>query len=276
MKKTLIILISLILFNSCIENKKQPIGEIEVADFEKEYVEFDLIKYVSNPENTDELCISEINRAKDDIKKYGIAFTQEVGFLYGHNRYKKELKELCEQKGLKYEIDLIGCVVFEDQTQGCYGAYMDKILAEKYGMDFKQQMHKKADSLFLLNVIKNNIAVYYGDCDEAPKLPSEKGRNSDYIPEVVVNNLDIKEDKSEYGGWPFFDVGFIVEKDSTINSFYINYFFEGHKSNKQYKKELFELTKNHLKKKYPTWIPGIVNGTQVRTDNNVRIHLIKE
>src|SRR5690625_1589245 len=80
----------------------------------------------------------------------------------------------------------------------CYGAYMDKVLADKYGLDFKKQMHKKADSLFLENVIKNNLAVYYGDCDERPKLPSEKSRSSDYVPNVIVENLDIKEDKSEY------------------------------------------------------------------------------
>lgn len=276
MKKTFVILISLTILNSCVENKKKSIGEIEVSNSEKDYVEFDPIKYVSNPEKTDTLCISEINRAKNEIEKNGIAFTQEVGFLYGHNRYEKELKELCEQKGLNYEIDLRGCVVFEGQTQGCYGAYMDKIIADKYGADFKKIMHKKADSIFLQNVIKNNTAVYYGDCDERPKLPSEKSRSSDYIPNVEVENLDIKEDKSEYGGWPFFDVGFIVEKDSTINSFYINYFFEGLESNKKYKNELFELAKNHLKKNYPTWVPGIINGTQVRTDNNVRIHLIKE
>ncbi|WP_273566293.1 hypothetical protein [Maribacter halichondriae] len=276
MKKTFVILISLTIFISCVENKKQPVAEIEDSNLENEYVEFDPIKYVSNPEKTDTLCISEINRAKDEIKTNGIAFTQEVGFLYGHNRYEKELEALCKQNGLNYEIDLIGCVVFEGQTQGCYGAYMDKVLADKYGLDFKQQMHKKADSLFLQNVIKNNLAVYYGDCDERPKLPSEKNRNSDYIPNVKVENLEIEEDKSEYGGWPFFDVGFTVERDSTINSFYINYFFEGLESNKKYKNELFELAKNHLKKNYPTWVPGIVNGTQVRTDNNVRIHLIKE
>lgn len=141
MKKTFVILILLTIFISCVEDKKQPIAEIEDSNLENEYVEFDPIKYVSNPEKTDTLCISEINRTKDEIKTNGIAFTQEAGFLYGHNRYEKELEELCKKYGLNYEIDLIGCVVFEGQTQGCYGAYMDKVLADKYGLDFKKQMH---------------------------------------------------------------------------------------------------------------------------------------
>ncbi len=275
MRKTFVILILLPFLFSCSEKKKEHSDEKSISELRNDYEIFDPITYVSNPAKTDSLCISEINKAKFDIENEGIVFTQAVGFLFGHNRYEKELEKLCEEKGLKYAIDLIGCVVFEGQTQGCYGAYMDKSLAEKYGTDFKQIMHKKADSLFLSNVLKNNTAVQYWDCDERPKLPSENIRTSDYIPYLSVYDIDIKENKNEYGGWPFFDVGFIVEKDSTTTNYYIGNYVAELESNEKYKTQLFELVTKHLKEKYPKWIPGSIKGVPVRTDNNVRIHLKK-
>ncbi|AEH02740.1 hypothetical protein [Lacinutrix sp. 5H-3-7-4] len=275
MRKTFVILILLSFLFSCAEKKKKHNEEKSISELQDEYEKFDPIAYVSNPAKTDTLCISEINKAKSDIENEGIVFTQAVGFLFGHNRYEKELEKLCEEKGLKYDIDLIGCVVFEGQTQGCYGAYMDKVLSEKYGSDFKKNMHRKADSIFLENAIKNKIAIEYWDCDERPRLPNEKERTSDYIPYLSVYNIDIKENKKENGGWPFFDVGFIVEKDSTISDFHIRNYVAELESNEKYKTQLFELAKEHLKEKYPLWIPGTINGVQVRTDNNVRIFLKK-
>lgn len=277
MKKTFVILILafFFFFFSCKEKKKENNDGVSISKVQEEYEQFDPIAYVSNPVETDTLCISEINKAKSDIENKGIVFTQAVGFGFGHERYEEELIKLCKEKGLRYDIDLIGCVVFEGQTQGCYGAYMDKILAEKYGTDFKQIMHKKADSLFLSNVLKNNTAVQYWDCDERPRLPNENIRTSDYIPYLSVYEIDIKENKKEYEGWPFFDVGFIVEKDSTTTNYYIRNYVAELKSNEKYKTQLFGLVTKHLKEKYPKWIPGTINGVAVRTDNNVRIHLKK-
>lgn len=273
MRKIFVILILISFLFSCTEKKKENKDEKLISEVQDEYEQFDLITYVSNPAKTDSLCISEIDKAKSDIENKGIAFTQEVGFGFGHERYEKELIKLCKEKGLRYEVDLISCIAFEGQTQGCYGAYMDKILAEKYGTDFKQLMHQKADSLFLFNVLKNNTAVQYWDCDERPKLPNENIRTSDYT--LYLNVYDIKENKGKNGGWPFFDIGFIVEKDSTTTNYYIKNYVAELESNEKYKTQLFELVTKHLKEKYPKWIPGSIKGIPVRTDNNIRIYLKK-
>jgi len=271
MKNIVTILILLITLCSCSNKKKEQTMEKTNEELIENERIFNPVTYVANPEKTDELCISDINKAKADILKNGVVFTQAVGFGFGHKRYEDELKKLCKEKGLKYEIDLTGCVVMDGQTQGCYGAYMDKTLIEKYGENFKKEMHEKADNLFLKNAIENNIAVYYGDCDERPKLPN---RNSRYeIRSLTVTNIDIQEDKSDYGGWPFFDVGFTVEKDSTISNIHINSWVANLESNEKYKVQLFQLVTKKLKKDYPTWIPGRINGIQVRTDNNVRIYI---
>lgn len=274
MKKTFRLLIILTVFCSCSDQKKETNFEKEDTELIKDEPIFNPVAYVANPAPIDEWCISDINKAKAEIEKNGVVFTQAIGFGFGHERYEDELIKLCEEKGLKYKTDLIGCVVIDGQTQGCYGAYMDKVLIDKYGKNFKKEMRTKADSLFLENAIKNNIAVYYGDCDERPKLPNRTNRYG--IPSLNVSNIDIKEDKSDYGGWPFFDVGFIVERDSTISNIHINSFVASLESNEKYKDQLFELVTENIKTKYPNWVPGVVNGVQVRTDNNVRIYTVRE
>ena len=236
----------------------------------------DRIIYVSNPNDKDTLCISEINRAKKDIENGKIIFTQSAGFLFGEIRYENELRQLCKENELTFDFDLIGCVVFEGQTQGCYGDYMDKIIIEKFGIDFKEKLHKQADSLFLVNADLNNKVVQYWDCDERPKLPSENERTSDYLTTIKVKDVNIEKDESEYGGWPFFDLGFIVEKDSTINGFYISNYVAHLDKNEKFKSKLFEIAVDHIKKIYPVWNPGKIDGVSVRTDNNVRIFFEKE
>ncbi|TKG89575.1 hypothetical protein EYV94_25070 [Puteibacter caeruleilacunae] len=236
----------------------------------------DRIAYVENPNKKDTLCISEINRAKHDIAQGKIVFTQSFGFGSKSLRYEKELRELCREKGLTFDVDLIGCVVYEGQTQGCYGDYMDKIIIEKFGIDFKKNMHRLADSLFIQNADLNNVVVSYWDCDEEPRLPSENKKTNDYLTTINVSEVDIEEDKSANGGGPFFDLGFIIEKDSTINGFYINNFVPNHEKNEKFKSELFKIAVDYLQEKYPIWVPGKINEVYVRTDNNVRLFFRKE
>ncbi len=232
-------------------------------------------KYVLNPDSSDLLCIDEINRAKEDISNGKIVFTQQVGFIFGFLRYEDELKLLCKEEGLYYEVDLISDDIIEGQIQGCYGYYMDNFISENYGNDFKAKLHKKADSLYLVNVNKQNKAVEYYDCDERPRLPNESKRTTDYIQSIKITEPNIQKQEGEYGGWPFFDLGFIVEKDSTITSFYINNYVAKHNENEKYKNELFDIVVKHIKENYPIWVPGKILGTPVRTDNNVRIHIMK-
>jgi len=234
------------------------------------------ISYVSNPDHNDKLCISEIKRAKIDIEKGKIVFCQRVGFLFGGIRYESELKKLCKQNSLVFGFDMISDVVFEGQTQGCYGNYMDKVIIEKYGLNFKENLHKTADSLYLVRTKLENKTVQYWDCDERPRLPNEIKRTSDELPDIHIADLDIKETKGDSGGWPFFDLGFKVEKDSTITGFYVRSFVSETDENIKFKDRLFTVAVDYLKKNYPVWIPGKIKGIPVRTNNNVRIYFVKD
>lgn len=232
--------------------------------------------YIAYPNPTDSLCISDINRAKKDIANGNIVFTQEYGFLFGDIRYERELRKLCKNYGLIFDFELISDVVIDGQTQGCYGAYMDKIIADKFGRDFKEKLHKAADSIYLDNIIKSHKVVQYWDCDERPRLPNEITRTNDYLTIKMVDNIDIAENKCHHGGSPFLDLGFIVELDSTISGFYIRNFVPDLDINKRYKTELFNIAVKHMKDIYSEWIPGKIDGHMVRTNNNVRIFFTKE
>ncbi len=221
--------------------------------------------YVNHPNPTDSFCISDINRAKKDIEGGKIVFTQSMGLGSGHIRYEDELRKLCEQHSIVFDFDLISCLVFEGQTQGCYGQYMDETIKQKFGPNFKTTLHLQADSMFLVNVQLNNKTVQYWDCDERPRLHKQEKETSNYIAVPGVNIMPNK------GQWPFFDVGFIIEKDSTISNFYVRNFVAESNENEKFKDELFSIAIQYMQSKYPTWIPGKVQGVPVRTDNNIRL-----
>lgn len=230
--------------------------------------------YITKPNVVDTTCILAINKAKTDIANGKIVFTHDYGFLFGDIRYENELRQLCRKKGLIFDYDLISDVVIEGQTEGCYGAYMDKVIAAKFGSNFKAFLHKKADSLFLLKTTKNNRTVQYWDCDERPRLPKEKKRSTDDLPIIHIDKLAIVE--SDSGSGPFFDLGFIVEKDSTVSNFHIRSWVPRAKTNEKFKPMLYEIAVDYIETKYPKWVPGKVLGVPVRTDNNVRIYFVKD
>lgn len=250
----------MVILNACSDNKPTS-GETQADTSLK-------VAYVDNPDPGDSLCIYDIRRAKKDISDGKMVFTQSAGFLFGFMRYEDELKQLCKGHGLVFDFDMISCIVFEGQTQGCYGQYMDEIIRKKFGADFKARLHAQADSMFLVNAASNRRIVKSWDCDERPRLPTEQKRMTDYIPNITVMEVDIKPNGNQ---WPFFDLGFVIETDSTISNFYINNFAAEAEENEKYKEKLFSIAVEHVKSQYPLWVPGKIKGIPVRTDNNVRV-----
>lgn len=264
----ILILAQIILFGCSTDNSLENMSHEEFLLYK--------IKYVENPESSDTLCISDIEKAKKDIKNGKIVFTEPFGFGTKISRSEEELKELCSENGLIFEYDLRGCVVYNDQTQGCYGTYMDKVIISKHGLSFKDSLKRKAESLFLDRCIKQNKVIEYWDCDERPRLPYEEKRTSDFNPSINISNLEIMKEPGKFGGWPFFDLGFIVEKDSTISNFHSRGFVPHRKENETFHDELLLIAIEHIKSDYPLWVPGKIDSIPIRTDNNVRIHFIKQ
>jgi hypothetical protein len=72
-------------------------------------------------------------------------------------RQEKQLRELCNSTSLLFDYELFSCVGVSGQTSGCYGLYMDKIIAQKFGKNFKENLLKSADSIY----IASHPTVYY-------------------------------------------------------------------------------------------------------------------
>ena len=267
MKRLLILMLLLVAFSGWAHNL------VRETKTTKKYPQE--IEYVMHPNPKDTLCRSEVVRAQKDVAKGKIVFSQPVGSLTGEIRYEEELQFLCKQYRMEYGHEVWSDCVSDNETQGCYGSYMDKVIIDKYGIGFKKKLVRQADSLFLVHVQFGEKVVKYWNCDERPKLPKESKRTDDLIISLVVSNLDIKKKEGEYGGWPFMDIGFVVELNGKLSTFYSGYFAPQLTTNAKFKDQLCLLAVDYIKKHYPVWVPGKIKGIPVRTYNNVRVFFEK-
>lgn len=228
-------------------------------------------EYINKPNKKDTTCISEINEAKKDIENVKIVFCSPVGFLFGMLRFEDELKEVVESYGLKFKIDLISDVEFEGQTQGCYGAYMTQYIENKFGENIREKIYNEADSLYIVRVISRNKIVDYWDCDIAPHLLGEKTER-DFTKTLYIDNLQMPIDCSEA---ILMDIDFIIELDSTTNSYDVSNKVLGTEQNEKYFKDLLEYSISELKK-IDNWCPGQLKNSNVRTRQNARIYYEKK
>ena len=232
-----------------------------------------IVQYVLQPDSTDYLCHYEIELAKRDIEQGKVLFGHLLGSVI---RYEEEIQELCEQYGMTFDYVLFDGIITTLQKEPCYLAYMDKFIIEKFGLNFKETLSKSADSLYVARVILEDKIVQYWDCDEMPRLPGESRRTQELNTDTLISFPPVHRDSiNEYmfSWWPYFDIGFIVEKDSTISNIYARGFAPFSEENIPCEEELYRIAVAYLTSKYPTWIPGKLEGVPVRTDNNVRIFL---
>lgn len=225
-----------------------------------------LESYIQNPSKRDTTCISDINKAKMMVKNGEIVFSYPFSFGSWELRQEKQLKKLCEQYNLIFDYELIGCVNIEGQRQGCFGAYMDKIIADKFGTDFKEKLLAQADSMML---VENDTVPYYL-CDERPEIFNIHNDNkSEYFVARVPENLRKQLKTNNDGKYPFMDIGFYIDKEGSVSGFFLNNFVSYDESNQEFKDELFNIAIEHIQR--DIWKSGIVNGQRVITENNVRV-----
>lgn len=110
-----------------------------------------------NPKDSDLECLEAIEKAKNDIANGKIVFTYPCFLLDCGLRQEKYLKELCAEHHLLFDYEVFSDIILEGQTQGCYGAYMDRFIESKYGKNFKENLLRQADSILL---VTNDTIVY--------------------------------------------------------------------------------------------------------------------
>jgi hypothetical protein len=210
-----------------------------------------------NPNAEDGLCISGIQRAKNDVKSNKLVFFNRPFDNLLDMRYERELMELCTQKGLEYELLEEAYTALETLT--CYEDYMNKVLLDKFGIDFKTKLHRTADSLYEEHIISKMDTIEFWNCDVFPRLTTEKNRTTELTHDILTSDVEVFEFDEMYGSWPIIDIGFTVGLDSTISDFYIRSFFAGRTENESLRNEVFDIAVDHIKNKYPIWVPGKVN-----------------
>ena len=186
-------------------------------------------------------------------------------------RQEQQLRELCKTKGLNFEYELFGCIVNSGQTNGCYGLYMDKIIANKFGSEFKEDLLRKADSLY----VASNPTVYYTQCDTLPRLYNKDIRQSTDIDVPIKTELLNKLKISTGGYYPQVDIGFYIDTAGIPSNYFLSQYiiYNDIKENNKFKAELTKIAVEYIKQ-FKIWKPCIILNQKVKTEYNVRISFI--
>ncbi|KAF2340199.1 hypothetical protein [Flavobacterium tistrianum] len=230
----------------------------------------DYEQYLKNVPKTDSLCNGEIERAKKDLSKYDGVYVQTICFGCDFKPYEEEIKEVLKKRKFKLGIQDIGCVRYEGQTVGCYSAYINLKMKEKYGENYKSDIENDAIKILIKNISLNNkiISIYDLEQNEKPKIVDPKiAIENDYYT-TIKTDLPINR-KSMHS--LFTDINFIVEKDGTISNLKETNWVNEKGIDEKYKQDLVNLAINTLQRDYNNWKPGTYKGTKARVENTLRI-----
>ena len=219
--------------------------------------------------DNDSLCIKDIEKAKTDVKKGRIVFCMPMYPMSDLLRNEKQIKQLCKKNNIVFDYEIFSDVISFGQTQGCYAAYMDKIIAEKFGSNFKEKLLLQANNILL----SSTDTINYSQCDNKPRI---LGKGEVSTLEVKLNNKLSKQLKSDNKGHlPFMGICFYIDKNGNPSGYFLNFFSDAdNRSNEKFKDELFKAGVKSLRQ-YKHWEPGRVKGQKVNTENNVRVYFLK-
>ena len=230
-----------------------------------------LWRYIDNPAAKDNECRTEAARAKRDLKAGKLIFCSPFGFGSSPLRYEQELRILTKRYGLTFDYESFSDVIVEGQTQGCYGAVMDRAIAAKFGGNFKERLEARADSLFI--IAADTSTVEYTECDTHPSLPNDADRDPEIYLKVSPKLIAQPRPKTDDYG-PFMDIRLIIEKSGKGHDFELVAYLDSSKDGeaiKPYGAMLWSIAQKELKK-IPMWVPGTIKGKKVKTEAVVRVH----
>ncbi|NOS90818.1 MAG: hypothetical protein HOP30_02745 [Cyclobacteriaceae bacterium] len=261
-----------ILSSACKVNSQSSLLEQFVsADTTNRAARFAYLKKVSP---TDTICLNDIKRAIRDSSGDSALFVFNVDGFSTMLRYENELAQICKSNQLKFKLDIGTDIGYVDQTTGCYQDYLDLILFEKYGKNFKPDLHKEANDLYLANHLLDTISSW--DCDIRPRCLSANTHTSISI----VVDLPIKAHRKE---WvvdkkpmfavyhPFMDLSVVIDKDGNTSGYQLVDFIPARRQNKKYKEQLLAIAIQEIKNKYYKWKPAEINGVLLNTTHVMRL-----
>jgi hypothetical protein len=228
--------------------------------------------YIENPCPTDYTCIEDIISAKSAIQKGEIYFFMPFNDMSSTKlRQEIQLGKLCTANGLIFMYESFGCLRHTGEIKECFSTYMDKIIVQKFGKDFKSNLLKQADSLYL----STNPTVPYYHCDNIPKLPKKDLDMANNFQVILSKDFINKIDISEFGYYPEVYIDFLIDKQGVPSKYCINHFFDHceTKENEKYEYQLCTIALDFIKQ-FKTWLPGTVLDQKVNTLYNIKISFI--
>lgn len=268
MKSTISIIIILFYINNCIGQTNSV--STDTCDnflyFTKSHEE--LLNYIDNPCPGDTICRQAILKAKSDIEKGQIILVVAKGFGIRPLRQESQLRKLCDSIGLIFDYELFSDLGINGQTNGCYGLYMDKIIAQKFGRGFKENLLLKADSIY----VASNPTVYFTNCDTVPRLYDkdifESGEMVVAIDKLLFHKLKV----SKYGYYPQVYIGFYIDTAGIPSGYFLSQYivYDDIKQNNKFKTLLTKKALDYIKQ-FKLWKPGIILNQKVKTEFVVRI-----
>jgi hypothetical protein len=233
----------------------------------------ELLSYVDNPCPNDTTCRLDLSKAQAQTARGTIMFCMPQGMIDQSLRQEKQLVKLCKEYGLTFMYELFDCEAYSGQTNGCYGLYMDKLIAQKFGEGFKEYLLQKADSLF----VSSYPTVYFTKCDTLPRLFDRDIHHSLSmnvpVKKELLNNLKI----SMYGYYPQVDIGFYIDTAGNPSKYFLSQFiiYDGIEENRKYQRELTKIAFDYIRQ-FKIWKPGVILNKKIRTVYNVRISFVSE
>jgi hypothetical protein len=230
-------------------------------------------KYLVNRPKSDSLCIYAVESAKEDIKNNKGVYVQTICYGCGIKPYQAEIEEVLKNKKFKLGIEELGCVAYEGQTRGCYRAYVNLKMKEKFGANYASEIENEAEKLFIKHINEKDVVISAFDLNEN-EMPQSLNKGiyfeNDYRT-TIKTDLPIAENSKKY---LFLDFDIVVEKNGTLTQFEMTDWACGSPENKKFKQQLIDFSINTIKEKYNNWKPGIYKANKVRTKIYLRITFV--
>lgn len=225
----------------------------------------DIKTYIDHPLKSDTTCIKDLKRVKEDVKNGKIIFFAIRG-LTEPFRQEKYARKLCAQYHLIFDFYPFDDTIIIGQTDGCYSNYMNKVIEQKFGINFKDKLIQKADSMLLAS----NDTLWNYMCDKHPQLINKPERENLYIKADSTLRSKLRPDGD--GDLPYMDVRFIIDTTDKVPDYYLieQFYNLGPRQNELYKPQMLRAAIEGLSR-FKKGIPGEINGKKFATFNTIRV-----
>lgn len=265
MKKNIFFLLLLLSIFSCKQNLEEssPLDTSKIIKLPK--LE-NIHTYIQHPKSEDRICRNGIKWAKKDIEKGELVFSMPSGEGDYDLRQEKYIRILCKKHNLIFRFEMIDDAPVEEGMQGCYGAYMDNMIAKKFNSNFKQNLLNEADIM----LSKSNDTIRSWDCDIKPKIEGLTSENSIHILLDAKFKKQLAKDKIYYGAG--IDIRFYIDKKGKPSGYHLDDYNRLEKNNREKYKVQFVKAGIDQLKKYQKCSAGEIKGQKVITKQTIRTY----